>query len=311
MKRGDEIGRGACLEEDLEIAVDMNMMKDHEQPLSVFIYMDYREYLRDWYQGTKARYPSYSLRVFAKRAGFRSHNFLKMVMQGKRNLTEQSIRKFIKGLRLTPKEADYFATLVAYNQASDSEGRQLYYEHLLQAQELSHVKKLAQEQYDYYGSWHHTAVRELVSHPAFKEDPRWIAGRLSPPITPAQAQESLDLLQKLGMVERDRSGRLRQTDKLLTTGPEVHSQKVAQYHRLIMDLAKSAIERFPRNSRDISCLTLGISQKMLPILKRRIQLFREEVMRLISTDRETDTVIQFNLQFFPLTTLESQEVKRA
>lgn len=277
--------------------------------ISVFLYMDYRDFLKDWFHLTKGKHPQFSLRAFAQKAGFRSHNFFKMVMLGQRNLAGESVRKITRALRLDRHEADYFAALIAYNQETENTLRQKLYETLLQAQEIHHVRTLVQDQYQYYAAWYHTAVRELVSHPEFRGDPQWIARRLSPAITPAQARESLDLLQKLGLIERNREGGLRQTDKLLTTGPEVHSRRIAQYHWSLLDLAKSAIDRFPRNNRDISCLTLGISLEMIPVLKRRIQLFREEVMRLISTDQKTDTVIQLNLQLFPLTDLGQKEVR--
>lgn len=284
-------------------------MKPVEQP--VFLYMDYREYLGNWYERTQKHHPRFSLRAFAKLVGFRSHNFLKMVMQGKRNLTGESIQKLVKGLKLGRREGSYFRTLVFYNQATDPEERQQFYEQLLQAQELSQVKTLLQDQYTYYSAWYHTVVRELISHSQFKEDPVWIASRLSPSITAEEAQESLELLQRLGLIERDSAGKFRPSAKLVTTGPEVYAQSVVQYHRSILDLAKAAIDRFPRQKRDISSLTLGISQGMLPILKRRIQLFREEVMRLISTDQVTDTVIQLNFQLFPLTTLAEEGKKHA
>lgn len=281
------------------------VMKSIDRLRTVFLYMDYRDFLKEWYAEAKKKHPSFSLRSFAKRAGFRSHNTLKLVMQGKRNLSTGSARQFVKGLKLERREGEYFETLVAYNQATDPEERQKFYERLLQQQEFSHVRTLLQDQYEYYSSWYHTAVRELVSHPDFKEDPLWISRHLSPNISPEEARQSLELLERLGLIAQAKGGRLHQTDKLLSTGPEVHSHTVAQYHRSVLDLAKSAIDRFPRDNRDISSLTLGISRAMLPVLKRRIQLFREEVMRLISTDQRTESVIQFNLQLFPLTTLET------
>ena len=41
---------------------------------------------------------------------------LKLIMEGERNLTEESIEKFVKGLRLKKTEAEYFRILVRFNQ---------------------------------------------------------------------------------------------------------------------------------------------------------------------------------------------------
>jgi uncharacterized protein (TIGR02147 family) len=275
-----------------------------KKELNIFLYMDYREYLRDRYDA------GFSLRAFAKRAGFKSHNFLKMVMKSERNLTEESIQKFIKGLNLSAIDANYFKKLVAHNQATGKEERQKNYEMILQAQEMSKVSQILRDQYAYYKGWYHPVVRELVSHDDFQENPSWIARKISPSITPSQAKESLDLLQRLGLVNKQESGNFEQTEKLLTTGPEVTSHTVANYHRKGMDLAKSSIDRVPRDKRDISSLTLGVSNETIQILKRRIQLFRQEVMKLISTDKKTEAVVQLNLQLFPLTSLEEEMVEK-
>ncbi len=43
----------------------------------------------------------FSYRVFSRLAGFKSSNIFKLVMDGDRNLTEESLKKFILGLSLT------------------------------------------------------------------------------------------------------------------------------------------------------------------------------------------------------------------
>lgn len=280
---------------------------NHPKSMSIYLYMDYREFLRDWFDAAKRKNARFSLRAFAKRAGFRSHNSLKLVMQGERNVTALSIRKFTKGLALGRREAEYFKTLVHHNQALDPHERQALYIELLQFQEMSHIKTLLDDQQAYYSRWYHTAIRELIAHPGCRGDPAWIADRLLPRISRGEAEESIGLLERIGLIRKAPGGGFEQTDKFLTTGSEAASRAVAQYHRQILDLSKSAIERIPRGGRDISCLTLGMSEELLPVLKRRIQLFQEEVMRLISTCRETGTVVQFNFQLFPLMRGEGKE----
>ena len=60
---------------------------------SVFEYLDYRTFLRDHYTASKQLKPQYSFRYFSRRAGLSSSNFLKLVMDGKRNLGAETVAK--------------------------------------------------------------------------------------------------------------------------------------------------------------------------------------------------------------------------
>src|SRR5947209_2672039 len=89
--------------------------------MRLFEYLDYRQYLKDFCQDQKQQSASYSYRVFANRAKLVSPNYLKLVMDGERPLTEKNLQKFIRGLGLDTKEADYFRALVAYQECADVE----------------------------------------------------------------------------------------------------------------------------------------------------------------------------------------------
>lgn len=97
-------------------------MENNESP-DLFNYLDYRHFLKDWLATAKRRY-GFSYRIFSKRAGLKSPSLFKMVMDGSRDLIEGSLHKFLEGLHLTPKEKEYFAALVLYNQAESQEARE-------------------------------------------------------------------------------------------------------------------------------------------------------------------------------------------
>src|SRR5262245_22843026 len=100
------------------------------EDVPLFQYFDYRDFLRDRYRVLKAR-RRFSYRLFARRAGFRSSNIFKLVMEGRRNLTEKSSRMFAKGLRLNRSEGEYFRELVLFNQAATHEEKNERYRQLL------------------------------------------------------------------------------------------------------------------------------------------------------------------------------------
>jgi len=80
-------------------------------------YDNYREYLLDFYNHQKYVVPGYSYQMFSKKAGLHSPNYLKLIIDGKRNLTTTNIQSFALSLNLQGTEVDFFEALVLQNQA--------------------------------------------------------------------------------------------------------------------------------------------------------------------------------------------------
>lgn len=271
-----------------------------KEEITIFEYDNYRAFLRDLYESYKETKPHFSYRYFSQKAGFRSPNFLKLVIEGKRNLSPESIEKFTNALKLGKKEAEFFRVLVHLNQARTVGEKKIYAEQLMQFRPFRYIYPLRQDQYRYYTEWYNIAIRELTMLPEFSQDPAWIAKRLVPPISPQQAQKALDLLLQLGLLKGDESGRLVQTDAFISTGDEVTSTSVANYHRSMIRMGAEALDRFPGPARDISSVTMALSDKSFEEIKALIQRFRKELLAIADQDQSPEGVYQVNFQLFPL-----------
>lgn len=275
-------------------------MKNKESKVNLFEYQDYRTFLKDWYQSAKKANSGYSYRVFAKKAGFHTSNFLMLVMQGKRNLTEESLSKVLLGLSFNKQEQEFFRNLVFFNQAKTNHEKDSYYQKLLQSKKFSQLKPIEKQHYEYYAAWYHPVIRELVISKDFDGAPEWISKRLLMSITPAQAAKSIDLLEGLGFIKKTKKG-WEQASSIVTTGPELTSFVVHNYHKALLDLSKEVMDKLTLADRDVSSLTLGIAKKRLPQLRAKIREFRQEVLKMVSDDIVPEEVVQLNIQFFPVT----------
>lgn len=278
-------------------------MKDmvYKRKTNLFRYVDYRKFLRDWYHEAKSSRASFSFRTFSKRAGFQSPNFFKLVMDGDRNLTEESLPTFMKGLKLNKQEQDFFRNLVFFNQAKNHDQKDFYYQRLLQSRKFNQLKPIDKDHYAYCSNWYHPVIRELVVSKKFDGTPEWIAKRITPQITVAQVEKSIELLERLGFIEKVGEGKWRQSSPLISTGPEVASLALLNYHLNLLDLTKEQLASIPADRRDVSALTLGITDEHLPKLKKMIQDFRKEILKYVSLDTHPDTVVQLNIQMYPMT----------
>jgi uncharacterized protein (TIGR02147 family) len=96
------------------------------------------------------------------------------------------------------------------------------------------------------------------------------------------------------------TGRLVQTDRVVSTPSEVMSLAAMRYHKDTIGLAQDALERFQQNERDIRSVTLGIPADGYDKIKERLEAFWKELMTSAQTQDVVDKVYQINIQLFPL-----------
>lgn len=268
---------------------------------SIFEYLDYRAYLQDMFAFRKRMKRQFSHRFFARESGFASPNFLKLVMDGRRNLTADSIGKVAKGFRLNKGEREFFENLVFMNQAASHEQRNHYYQKMTRLKGFADIQPLEKASYEYFSNWYCPVVREIVLFGERRHTPETIAALLDPPITAREAEKTLDLLTNLGLIRKDAHGRWAQKDRAVSTGPEVRSLVATNFHREMLRLAGESIERHPSEKRDITSVTLSVNRDKMPEIKEKTAAFRKELLEMACADDDADQVVQVNIQAFPLT----------
>src|SRR5262245_27286108 len=226
--------------------------------VELFDYLDYRACLRDVYLTGNKRGQSH--RSFSRRAGLKSPNYLKRVIDGDRNLSAEMTSRFAKALGLDREESEYFADLVHFTHARTVTERNTYYGKLTGSRRYRKTRALDLAHAAYHSTWYLPAIRELASRSDFVDDPSWIASALVPPIGKAEASRALETLIELGLLKRDANGRLQQADALVSTGPETRGLHIANYHRTLMERAADAIDLVDPADRDISSLTLCLGE---------------------------------------------------
>lgn len=268
----------------------------------VLHYSNYRTYLADYYGFKKAESPIFSHRYFARKAGVSSPNYLKLVMDGQRNLTKKSLVKFAAALGLKGLRAEFFENLVFFNQAKATSDRNVFYGNILRTRAKAGLRKLDEAQFQLYSHWRHIAVRELAAVKGFRADASWVAKRLGQAVTEKEAEESLNLLGRLGLLKKTANG-FAQSDVNITTSDEVRSLLVKNYHHQMIGMAATALDNLPAAQRDVSSITIPIRTRDFAKLKEQIQLMRKELLNLAADAGAGEDVVQVNIQIFPLTVM--------
>ncbi len=265
-------------------------------------YRDYRAYLRDLIVFLKATRRGFSYRSFSRAAGYSSPNFLKQVADGKRNLSPESIARFARGLGLDDHEHNVFETLVLLNQARTDDERNRYYARLRSVVRLDGVGRIESDQYELYTHWYTLVIRELVAMDEFVEDVARVARRLMPRIRPPQAQKALALLERLGLVVRDDDGELKVAHRKLSTGPRVRSLAIRNFHRRMLELASKSLDAIPSPERDVTSLTVPMSDAQYERARKLLARVRTEILELSEEPADGPVEIhQIMFALFPVT----------
>ncbi len=268
--------------------------------ISIFNYTDYKLFLKDYYAFQKKLNRHFSYRYFAQKSGV-APSVLKDIISGRRNLTLPVMSKYAAAMKLSNRETKYFETLVQFVNSKNNTEKNEAFTEMIHIRGRSGIKFLGEDHYEFFSKWFHSAIRELVTLPGFKEDYEWIGRRLSPQITAQQAKKSIEFLLSIGILKRDKNGSLVQKDAVISSEYEMASAALRNFHSQMVGLAGEAIEGAPRELREVSSLTLGLSVKCLNRLKERIRIFKEELLTMVVDDKsDSELVCQMNFQLFPL-----------
>lgn len=269
--------------------------------VDVFGFRDYRAFLRAFSDRQRGEKQGFSAAEFATGVGLRSANYLKLVIDGQRNLTPDLAHRFAEACGLRDEPLAYFCALVAFNQAKTARERSLHYDTLRSFRRFRAAHRLDAAQSAYHSEWYIPAIYELCACQDFDEDARKIAKRLLPPISPKQAEDALDVLQQLGLLVRAPDGRLKPAEHIVETPEGPLGHHVVEYHRTMMQRAAEALDHVPREEREIASLTIAISQARMRELKAELEAFRHALAERYQADPRAERVVQLNFQLFPLT----------
>ncbi len=271
----------------------------------IFHYLDYRRYLVDRLSDLQRKNPRFSYRAFNRLAGLRSSATLKLVVDGKRNLSEDAIEGIRRGFKMTDEEFRYFRTLVRFNQATNHDERGGYFQALCQQRGFLASKPLTAAQFRLFSHWYYVAIVELVRMETHAvKDAAWIQRHIRPEVGLKEVREAVKDLKALDLLYEDDRGSLQRHEALLRSEDEVEGLFATNFHCQMSEMAREAVISQEPEEREFSTLTVLASEEALRRAKQEIQKFRKRLHSMIEMHSDqhpsNKAVAQINLQLFKL-----------
>ena len=261
-------------------------------------YEDYRAYLRDFYEERK-RTSAFSWREFAKLAGFSSSGYLKLVCDGKTRLSKIGAVKVAPAMGLAGFQAEYFRLMVEFCDAPDDTVRMNAYSRMRALAKENGVRILGAEAFGYFSSCVNPTVRELAPKmPGAR--PSDIGRACVPEVSAGEVRNALELMIRMGLLERRLDGSYVQTDKGVSGNSAAIPSAVRTMQKQFAFLAADAVDTFPPEERHISGLTVGVNERAYNKLLAELDAFRRKIAAIVSDVDDYDRVYRLNLHLFPL-----------
>jgi len=270
----------------------------------IFEYLDFRKFLKDYFEEKKIHCPFFSYKYFAGKAGFNNKGFMYNIINGLKKLSTSNVLKLCSALQLDKKECEYFRNLVAMNQASSPVEKDHFFkqmEGIKKQPKKPDVWIVRKDQYEFYSKWHHSAVRALIGMHQGQKDPAWFGRRLHPAISGREARRSIELLLRLGFISQKSDGFYALCSKTISTGQEVKGIALYNFYLQHTGLVSNAIKGLTKNCRRFEGVTLGISRQSYEKIGAEFESFVDKALSIAEQDKEADRVYQLMLQLYPLT----------
>ncbi len=291
--------------------MELTSKTEAERPPSLGAFTDYRRYLSEYYnyrrRQTRNSLRPYNYATFAAAADIKSPNYLKLIIDGQRNLSPEMARRFAKALGLGKEETEEFLALVEFTQATDPLERNRHLKTLADIRVRQQLKngEIKAETWRKVPSWVTWVLYALTD----QKDVRFEADELFEIMRGKARHEeirrSLEKLIASGELVRDpQTGEIVKGRELMDGAEDVPVELVRKLQSELIYLGLESLFQDQPQEREFGAQTLALTDKEFEQLKFELRQFRKRWFKDVSVNRthsKGDRVYQLNIQLFPVT----------
>lgn len=271
---------------------------------NIFNYLDYREYLQEYYDYRKSVTPWYSLKVMGESIGLDQSQVFR-ILRKQLHLSKAATPRMLKYLNLPKNEELYFCTLVDFSKSKKESDTQALFAKILELRGNS-SQVLQENQLQLYSEWYIPIIRAMIGCMEWKDDYTKLAKHVSPSITEAQAKQAIKILESIGLIALNKEGFYHPTNNSLTTGSHFYSHIVKHYQAQTFRLAENSLAHHPKCTRDINVVNMAVDDEAFEDCKTIIAEARKQIRNRIEQVSKPDRILRLATALFPVATIPTK-----
>lgn len=277
---------------------------------SISDYMDYRKFLKDFYEfkreSTKHALRPYNYAIFSAAADIKSPNYLKMIIEGKRNLSEDMISKFSKACGMNKAESDEFSLLVLFNQAEEPADRNMALKQLSEFRLEQKVKhgEIDRKVFEKIPNWIGWIIYALLDQEGVYFSVQQLKDVLRGKVSENEVQQALNQLLESGDLVKDAETGKISKGAAKEVPDEIPPALIRRLQMQLMYLGLESLYQDEANEREFGSLTLSLTEKEFNEIKFKLRQMRKSLHKentIARMESKGERVYQLNLQLYPVT----------
>jgi uncharacterized protein (TIGR02147 family) len=240
----------------------------------------------------------FSLRAFARNLDI-SPSSLSEIINKKRILSLKMIEKISQHLKLNESERhELMVRLIKEKHLSKNSSQS--------SKILNNKRDVIKEDHGFLIENHlYYSFLSLMQLKSFQFDKKWIAEKLK--CSKEEISEVINSLLALKMIDIDPRGNLVMLTNGLESTKDIPNLSVRNRHKLNLLDAQKSLEDDHIHLRDFSFMTIPANPRKIPLVKKLISDFQDQIELLLSDDKSTH-VYELAIQLFPRTKIKPNEI---
>lgn len=280
-------------------------------PPALSDYLDYRLFLQDFYhykkELTKNDLRPYSYQLFSAAANIKSPNYLKMIIEGQRNLSDDMILKFAKALSLNKEQTEEFLHLVKLNQAEDTTERNVYLKKLSEVRINQKLKsgEIDRRIWEKIPNWVAWVIYAMIDQEGVSFDVQSLKALLRNKASDQEIESALNSLISSGEIRKDPvTGEMKRSHNLIDSAEEIPVALVRKLQMQLMYIGLESLYQEAPQEREFGTLTLSLTKEEFEETKFKLRQLRKSLNKdnaIARKEKKGERIYQINIQLFPVT----------
>lgn len=264
---------------------------------NVFMYFDYREYIRDVLETLQK--DGLSLRAIQENAGLSGSAFFTRILDGSRPLSTANAKTLVTAWGMGEDEAEYFMDMVKFGNERDVDRREGHLKKLLAVRSRNREYALQDSTLKFFSKWYYPVLRDLLPLVPAGTSAERIGRMFTPALRAPQVQSGIDYLVEAGFIAIGEDGKYAVTSPIVSTPPRVRSTILRKYHLKNLEINAEVYDSFTSDDRSITSVTCSLSKEGFEKVREEIAALREKILAIAREDKSPDRVCHVGFQLVP------------
>lgn len=274
-----------------------DVSKNSAKIKNVFMYFDYREYIRDVLETLQK--DGLSLRAIQESAGLSGSAFFTRILDGSRPLSTANAKTLVTAWGMDEDEAEYFMDMVKFGNERDVDRREGHLKKLLAVRSRNREYALQDSTLKFFSKWYYPVLRDLLPLVPAGTSAERIGRMFTPALRAPQVQSGIDYLVEAGFIAIGEDGKYAVTSPIVSTPPRVRSTILRKYHLKNLEINAEVYDSFTSDDRSITSVTCSLSKEGFEKVREEIAALREKILAIAREDKSPDRVCHVGFQLVP------------